>query len=114
MSEPEEVIKHYKENLLLCFKSFLLDEHLSEDACSSVIRSIETLNKILVKLNYGANDFFLMDDRSTLSLYKSKVLGYCKNYEIFKGKQLELARKFLDYYSDFFYEYEIKLLSEEN
>ena len=112
MSEPEEVIKYYKENLLSNFKSFLLDEHLSEDACGRVIRSIETLNKILVKLNYGANDFFLMDDRTTLSLYKSKVLGYCKDYGIFKGKQLELARKFLDYYSEFFYEYEIKLLSD--
>ena len=112
MSEPEEVIKHYKENLLLCFKSFLLDEHLSEDACGSVIRGIETLNKVLVKLNFGANDFFLVDNRSTLSLIKSKVLNYCKEYEIFKGKQFELAKKFLDYYSEFFYEYEIELLSK--
>lgn len=113
MSEPEEVIKYYKELLLSNFKSYLLDEHLSEDTCGSVIRGIQTLNKVLVKLNCGANDFFLMDDRQTLSLYKSKVLAYCRDYGIFKGKQLDLAKRFLDYYSNFLREFEIETLMKE-
>lgn len=105
-SEPEEVIKYYKSHLLSSFKEYLADENLTEDAIGSVVRGIETLNKVLIKLNFGANDFFLMDSRTTLSLCKSKVLGYCKKEEIFKGKQMLLAERFLKYLTDFMKEYE--------
>ncbi len=113
MSEAEEVTKFYKTKIVESFKDYLLDENLSEKASESVIRGINTLNRILVKMNFGANDFYLVDDRQTLSNLKGKCLQYCKVNCVFNDSQLKLAERFLNYYSKFFYEYDMKLKVEE-
>lgn len=113
MSEPYEVTSFFKQRIISNFKEYLIDENLSQEASENVIRGIENLNKILVKLNCGANDFFLIDNRKYLSANKSKVLSCCKKYNVFDDRKMKLAKKFLDYYSDFFKEYELRLLIEE-
>lgn len=113
MSEPLEVIKYFKGETIRNFQLYLLDENLSETAVQNVIRGIEMLNKVLVKLNLGSNDFFLVDNRAALSNMKSKCLFYCKDKGLLKDKKLKLAEKFLNYYSKFFYEYEMQLKVSE-
>lgn len=114
MSEPTTIAEHYRIKATNAFIRYLKDENLDDKSIKRVLNGIEYFNKILVKMNCGYNNYYLMDSKTTLSLVKSKMFKYAEKYCIFNERQTELAHKFLDYFTKFFKEYETQCLLEQS
>ena len=103
IAEPEDVKKEviiYRKN---DFKNYLVSEkEISFEKADTIIQSIDILNKILEKMGGSYNNFFLFDETSSLSNYKSKLLQEAPNYTSWSEGQIKTVKKYLDFLSDYF------------
>lgn len=102
-SEPYEIKNSVREYRKLEFKDYLINTRdVLEERADKIIKSMETLNKLLVMMKTSYNDFFLFDDTGSLSNYKSKLLKEAPKLTSWTDKQLMTVKKYLDYLSDYF------------
>lgn len=98
-SEPKEVLDVIREERISLLKDSLINDNgLSEEKADKVISTIDqVLNKLLVKENIGYNDFFAFDDKTLFANTKSKILARLPYITHWSQKQIDTARKYLDY-----------------
>ena len=102
-AEPEEIKKEIGDMRRKEFKEYLISVYgKSEESANKIIKNIDVLNKILVKMGTSYNDFFLFDSTVMLSTYKSKVLLNIRKYVAWEEKQIEKAKRYLDYLSNYY------------
>lgn len=107
LSEPKEVTDYVKESRISGFKNYLIsNKNLSEEKADKIISVIDKVfNKALLKLykcKTAYNDFFLFDDVSKLSNYKSKFLEEALYKLSWNDGQIKTAKKYLDYLTDYY------------
>jgi len=74
----------------------------SEESANKIINNIGSLNKVLGKMGTTYNDFFLFDDSTALSNFKSRLLLDYRKYTTWNDHQLETAQRYLDYITNFY------------
>lgn len=107
LSEPKEVTDYVKESRISGFKSYLIDnKNLSEEKAEKIISVIDKVfNKALLKLykcKTAYNDFFLFDNVTLLSNFKSKFLEGALYKLSWNDGQIKTAKKYLDYLTDYY------------
>ncbi len=95
MNEPEEVKQNFKLFVVENFKTYLKGQNKSEKAISIIINNIEKINKVLVKLNIGTNDFFLIDDLKVYLVVKGKAIKFLRDYGLLNEEQIDVANKYI-------------------
>ena len=105
--EPMEVQFYFEELVKTKFKNYLLRRGLTDEYSDRVVNGVKSLNRLLDKMNTSFNNFYLFDERQRLSNYKSKLLTEYPQYVVWSAKQLNTAKKYLDYYTDFFKQYSV-------
>lgn len=105
--EPLEVQEYFEKTVKEKFINYLMKRGLSEEYSNKVANGIKSLNRLLDKMNTSFNNFYLFDDRQYLYNYKWKLLKDYPKYVSWTDKQLNTAKKYLDYYADFFKQYSI-------
>ena len=105
IAEPLEVQNAIRKVVKESFTNYLIEEKgKSSETAINIAKNFEFINDVLAKISRTYYDFFLFDNTVTLSNYKSKLIA---DYEIYSGwsvKQITTAKKYLDYYTDFFTE----------
>ena len=85
------------------FKDYLVSEYQkSEESADKIISNIGSLNKVLARIGTTYNDFFLFDDATALSNFKSRLLLDYRKYTSWNDHQLETAKRYLDYITNFY------------
>lgn len=102
-SEPKPVREYIERVVKAAFRNFLINEKKkSEMSADNIIKSLETMNKVLAKMSPGYNNLFLFDTALVLSNYKSKLLHEHSKYCVWSDKQITIVKKCLDFYTEFF------------
>ena len=103
ISEPQEIKDVVGNFRRIEFKEFLVSvKYKTDEKADKIIKNIEVMNKILVKMGTSYNDFFLFDDTLMLSNFKSKLLSKCYKYVHWTDSQIETAKKYLGYLTDYY------------
>ena len=85
------------------FKYYLVSRYQkSEESADKIINNIGSLNKVLARIGSTYNDFFLFDDTTALSNFKSRLLIDYRKYTSWNDHQLETAQRYLNYVTDFY------------
>lgn len=103
-SEPKEVVDEIKKVRIEQFRKFLIEQQgLNEEKAEKIINVINgPLNKLLAKEGGSYSEFFVFDDTLLLSSLKSKLLARLPYITSWNEKQLNTARKYLDYLTVFY------------
>lgn len=103
IAEPQEIVDIVLKERKSGFKKYLiLKKGKSLESANKIISVVEnSFNKILKKISPSFNNFFLFDSTMYLSNYKSKMLLDISKYVVWSDSQKEVARKYLDYYSEY-------------
>ena len=119
VAEPIEVRDYIIAQERRAFSKSLMANHFNFSKISKVISNFETINKILAKTTPSFDNFYLFDDYYYFLNYKQKVIDRAKEIYQDKPQNLELIKKYLDFYDDymrnkkFFQEYDSKAVSLE-
>ena len=103
-SEPQEVVEALKGVRLRGFKNYLLGKvGVSDEKADKIVNTINgVFNRILKQVTSYFDDFFLFDSVSYLSNYKTKAMEYMVLNTNFTEGQLNTAKKYLGYLTDYF------------
>ena len=103
IAEPKEIVdltigkrkQGFKQYLMLkCGKTL-------ENADKIISAFDNSFNKILQKMSSSYYNFFLLDSTAYVSNLKSKMLIDISKYVVWTDSKKEVARKYLDYYSNY-------------
>ena len=101
--EPREIKEELGKVRREEFKNYLMSKYQkSEESANKIINNIDSLNKVLGKMGTTYNDFFLFDDPTALSNFKSRLLLDYRKYTTWNDHQLETAQRYLDYITNFY------------
>lgn len=105
VSEPIEVQDAVRTAVKDLFTEFMINHKgKSKEAAENIVKNFKYINAVLSKITRSYYDFFLFDSANLLSTYKSKLLIDYKSYCGWTEKQRDTAKKYLDYYTEFFTE----------
>lgn len=99
--EPKEVIDHVLEYVRGHFIDFLREKKLDKETIERVTKGMDFINKIQAKLNKNYYNFYLLDNPYNVANHKSRFLKDYKKAIDWDEKQLSIAKKYLDLYTDF-------------
>lgn len=103
LTEPEEIRNYIEELRKKEFKEFLINnKNLDEEKADKIVNSFKAFNKMLAKMAYNFGNFFLLDNATSLSNLKSKLMIDIDKYAVLTDKQKNTMRKYLDYYTDYY------------
>ena len=101
--EPREIKEELGKIRREEFKDYLISKYQkSEESADKIINNIGSLNKVLTRIGTTYNDFFLFDDATALSNFKSRLLLDYRKYTSWNDHQLETAQRYLDYITCFY------------
>ena len=101
--EPREIKEELGKVRREEFKAHLMSKYQkSEESADKIISNIGSLNKVLARIGTTYNDFFLFDDATALSNFKSRLLLDYRKYTSWNDHQLETAQRYLDYITSFY------------
>lgn len=102
-AEPEEVRNFIRKNAKEDFRKYLVRYKLfSDEKIAKIIKNIDYLNNVFAKRHSGYDDLYLFDDALLFSTSKSKFIPeFAKTTNDYE-KNSVLAKKYLDYLSDFY------------
>lgn len=101
IGEPLEVKQQYLLVVKHQFKQFLKEEGYNEKTTEIILKNLNILNKYLVNMNSGADDFFLVDDLIKYDTLRYKVINAIKIENKFNPKQIETIKKVFTIYKQF-------------
>jgi len=102
-AENIEVKTYYRNNTIEEFTRFLQLNNKSQKTIDSIIRTIETLNKVLKMLSTSFNDFFLFENEYYLfQKAQEQTLEKCKRIYYGREKNIEIAKYALNYLEIFY------------
>lgn len=119
VAEPYEVREYIIDQERRGFSKSLLARRFSFSRISKILSNFEVINKILAKTTPSFDNFYLFDDYYYFTNYKCKVIERAEMVYQDKPQNIELIKKYLDYYDDylrnkkFFQEYDSKAVSME-
>ena len=103
VAEPVEVQNAVREVVKNSFTRYLIDEKKkTEEIAINIVKNFKHINLVLSQITRSYYDFFLFDNPIPLATYKSKLILEYKKYSGWSEKQIEIVKKYLDYYTDFF------------
>ena len=117
VAEPAEIRDYIIDQERRGFSKTLLARRFSFSRISKILSNFEVINKILAKTTPSFDNFYLFDDYYYFTNYKCKVMDRVKVVYQDKPQNIELIKKYLDYYDDylrnkkFFLEYDSKAVS---
>lgn len=119
VAEPTEVREYIIDQERRGFSKALLARRFSFARISKILSNFEVINKILAKTTPSFDNFYLFDDYYYFTNYKCKVIERAETVYQDKPQNIELIKKYLDYYDDylrnkkFFQKYDSKAVSME-
>ena len=103
IAEPKEIVDLVINKRKQGFKNYLMLKcGKSLESADKIIAAFDnSFNKILQKMSSSYYNFFLLDRTMYVSNLKSKMLIDINKYVAWSDSKKELARKYLDYYSNY-------------
>lgn len=95
MGEPEEIKTIYRTLVIEEYKKYLKNKGYDELSIKKCVSGVDTINKVLVKMNCADNDFYLIDEDKTFGSIRNRLGVYNNSERIFNEKQMNTVSKIL-------------------
>ena len=104
VAEPEEVVDAIRSETIKAFLDSLRQQGYTNEKINTVIKNFNQINKMLASFSAGYNDFFLFDDYTLFSSYKSRLFEFLekKHYSDY-DKTYRIVRQYMTMLDKFYY-----------